>query len=166
MEYILISIGLIGAILAVFATALYVRSRYTKSYEKKFQEAFKADTDNEPDKAIKKYLDVIKDARELNPILINTYLLLAEAYHEKGSENDPNALKSIDEAIALVQNNKVNREEAYVKGALFYKADFLGKIHMKKEAEEMLNEIKSKYKNDPVLQKKIDRRLTELANQG
>ena len=164
MNYVLMSLALIAAILAVFAIALYIRSKYMRSYEKKFQEAFKADSNNDFNKAIKKYEDVIKGADENNPILINTFLLLAKAYHEKGSENDVQALELIDKTISLLQNNKVNQQEAYIKQALFYKADFLSQINQPLKAAALFKDIQIKYAGDSILQKKISQKLAELVD--
>ncbi len=162
MIYLLISFLLIFSILFVFFLAVRINLLFKRSYEKRFQEAFNYDESNQTDMAIDKYKAVIGGAKGENPILINTYLLLADAYHEKGPEYDQLAIDAIDNALKIIRNKKINQEEIYLKSALIYKADFLKKTTYKDEFKNYLIALKQEFPEDQSFQSKIGQRLQQI----
>ena len=154
MENIFISIITSFSILIGLGYILinFYRKYINKSYEKKYVDAYLIKDKKVPE-AIKKYTEILQSVNKKNPILINTYVLLADLY-EKNKENEK-AYSLINSLIDLLKNNSFNSEKIYLRQALLLKLRFIKRNNFQVTDYNVIEELKTLFPNDEKVLKEI-----------
>lgn len=129
-----------------------------KSIEEKYIGAYYTYKEDDFEGAIKEYLNVINSVDSTNPILIDSYVFLSEAY-EKQRDYDA-ALEAINNAVKVLK--KVNTNKIYKNQVLLHKAKFLKRNDKIEDAKKVLKEIEENTNMDSLYEKM---RLEKIANE-